>query len=78
MKLLENIEGENGPVMAGLVFVSATGGRSGLGGFSKFKHKLDEAGGVTGWTLQDLRRTARSLMSRAGIPSRLPSGVSGM
>ena len=50
-------------------FVFATGGRSGLGGFSKFKHKLDEAGGVTGWTLQDLRRTARSLMSRAGIPS---------
>ena len=70
VKLLENIEGEYGGVMAGLVFCSfATGGRSGLGGFSKFKHKLDEAGGVTGWTLQDLRRTARSLMSRAGIPS---------
>ncbi len=25
--------------------------------------------GVTGWTLHDLRRTARSLMSRAGVPS---------
>jgi integrase len=24
---------------------------------------------VTGWTLHDLRRTARSLMSRAGVPS---------
>ena len=24
---------------------------------------------MTGWTLHDLRRTARSLMSRAGIPS---------
>ena len=25
--------------------------------------------GVDGWTLHDLRRTARSLMSRAGVPS---------
>ena len=50
-------------------FVFTTGGRSGLGGFSKFKRKLDKAAGVTGWTLHDLRRTARSLMSRAGIPS---------
>jgi len=25
--------------------------------------------GVSGWTLHDLRRTARSLMSRAGVPS---------
>ena len=24
---------------------------------------------MTGWTLHDLRRTARSLMSRAGVPS---------
>jgi integrase len=24
---------------------------------------------VTGWTLHDLRRTARSLMSRAGVPT---------
>ena len=52
---------------AGYVFT--TDGRSGLGGFSKFKRKLDKASGVTGWTLHDLRRTARSLMSRAGIPS---------
>jgi integrase len=38
-----------------------------LGGFSKFKAAFDKACGVTGWTLHDLRRTARSLMSRAGI-----------
>jgi integrase len=50
-------------------YVFTTSGRSGLGGFSKFKRKLDKAAGVTGWTLHDLRRTARSLMSRAGIPS---------
>jgi integrase len=38
-------------------------------GFSKLKTKLDEASGVTGWTLHDLRRSARSLMSRAGVPT---------
>jgi integrase len=38
---------------------------------SIFRHKaaLDRASGVTGWTLHDLRRTARSLMSRAAVPS---------
>jgi integrase len=37
--------------------------------FTEPKAALDEASGVTGWTLHDLRRTARSLMSRAGVPS---------
>lgn len=40
-----------------------------ISGFSKFKRKFDKACGVTGWGLHDLRRTARSLMSRAGVPS---------
>ena len=47
--------------------VFTTNGKQPLGGFSKFKRNFDEACGVTGWTLHDLRRTARSLMSRAGI-----------
>src|SRR6266568_5180980 len=34
------------------------------------KRLLDEASGVSGWTLHDLRRTARSLMSRAGVTER--------
>jgi integrase len=38
-------------------------------GFSERKKKLDAESGVTGWTIHDLRRTARSLMSRAGVPS---------
>ena len=38
-----------------------------IGGFSKFKAKLDKLSGVDGWTIHDLRRTSRSLMSRAGI-----------
>jgi integrase len=37
--------------------------------FGDPKARLDEASGVTGWTLHDLRRTARSLMSRAGVPA---------
>jgi integrase len=52
---------------AGYAFTTI--GRSGLGGFSKFKRRLDQSSGVTNWTLHDLRRTARSLMSRAGISS---------
>jgi integrase len=36
---------------------------------SKLKHQLDVQSGVTGWRLHDLRRTARSLMSRAGVLS---------
>ena len=44
-------------------------GKRPLGGFSKFKARLDQQSGVKDWTLHDLRRTARSLMSRAGVPS---------
>jgi len=34
---------------------------------AKPKHILDAACGVAGWTLHDCRRTARTLMSRAGV-----------
>jgi integrase len=37
--------------------------------FSADKRRLDKASGVTGWTVHDLRRCARSLMSRAGVSS---------
>jgi integrase len=33
------------------------------------KAELDKGSGVTDWTLHDLRRTARSLMSRAKVIS---------
>jgi integrase len=36
-------------------------------GMSKLKAHFDKQCGVTGWTLHDLRRTSRSLMSRANI-----------
>jgi integrase len=48
-------------------YVFTTDGKRALGGFSKFKSDFDKACGVTGWTLHDLRRTARSLLSRAGV-----------
>jgi integrase len=40
-----------------------------MGCFGFFKERFDEACGVTDWTLHDLRRTARSLMGRAGVPT---------
>jgi integrase len=56
------------PRIAGSDFVFSAGGRR-LGGMTRRKREIDEASGVTGWMLHDLRRTARSLMSRAGVPS---------
>jgi integrase len=38
-----------------------------IGGFSNLKARLDAACRVKDWTLHDLRRTARSLLSRAGV-----------
>jgi integrase len=38
-------------------------------GFSSRKQYLDKVSGVSGWRLHDLRRTSRSLMSRAGVSS---------
>jgi integrase len=55
------------PRLAGCPFVFSTDGRRALNGFAHFKRRFDARCGVTGWTLHDLRRTARSLMSRAGV-----------
>ncbi len=48
-----------------LVFPGGTG--SPFNAWGKSKAALDAASGTSGWTLHDLRRTARSLMSRAGV-----------
>jgi integrase len=50
-------------------WVFTTDGVTPISGFSKFKAAFDKASGTQGWTLHDLRRTARSLMSRAGVPT---------
>jgi integrase len=50
----------------GFVF-TITGDRP-FSGFGRYKRRFDRACGVTGWTLHDLRRTARTLMSHAKVP----------
>lgn len=44
------------------------GRRGPIIGVGKLKARLDQTSGTADWTLHDLRRTARSLMSRAGVP----------
>jgi integrase len=56
------------PRIAGCPFVFTTDGRSPAGSYSRRKRQFDHQCGVTKWTLHDLRRTSRSLMSRAGVP----------
>jgi integrase len=50
-------------------FVFSRTGDSALSGISFFKTEFDIVCGVTDWRPHDLRRTARSLMSRAGVLS---------
>ena len=56
------------PKAAGFVW-STNGGARAISDFGGFKRQLDAASGVKDWRLHDLRRTARSLMSRAGVLS---------
>jgi integrase len=48
-------------------YVFTNDGRLPASNFSNQKVDLDKASGVTRWRIHDLRRTARSLMSRAGV-----------
>jgi integrase len=48
-------------------YAFTTDGRRPIRGFTRFKAAIDSLSGVTGWRLHDLRRTARSLLSRAGV-----------
>jgi integrase len=74
------------PPKTGFVF-SSTDGELPFSGFSKAKRALDKAIGelrkrekrkpIPHWTLHDLRRTARSLMSRAGVSADIAERVLG-
>jgi integrase len=48
-------------------FVFSVTGRKRIYSSGESKRVLDERSGVTGWRLHDLRRTSRSLMSRASV-----------
>jgi integrase len=50
-------------------FVFSAGGAYPLDDFADRKRAFDEACGVRGWVIHDLRRAARTLLSRAGITS---------
>jgi integrase len=55
------------PRVVGCEHVFTNDGRHAMGGLSRLKRAFDEECGVQGWVLHDLRRTARSLMSRTGV-----------
>jgi integrase len=55
-------KGDGGPYV-----FSTDRGRTSISGFSKFKARFDRGLGLAPWTLHDLRRTARTLLSREGV-----------
>ena len=55
------------PVLAGGDHVFSADGSRPLLGFDDRKKDFDAACGVSGWVIHDLRRTARTLLSRAGV-----------
>ena len=60
---------ERMPQVEGCPYVFTSNGITPINNFSDPKRKLDAASNVTGWRLHDLRRSARSLLSRAGVNS---------
>jgi len=55
------------PRIAGNPYVFAGRGGSAFNSFSQRKHELEAQLKIQPWVIHDLRRTARSLMSRAGV-----------
>jgi integrase len=62
LSTLPNVGGPTGPIFT-------TDGKKPIAAFSQFKAKIWTDSGVTDWNIHDLRRTARSLMSRTGVNS---------
>jgi integrase len=57
--------------------LAGNGRRRRMFSLSQRKRALDKASGTAGWRLHDLRRTARSLMPRAGISTEIAERVLG-
>ena len=68
---------ERQPRLGDNPYVFAGRGDGPINGMSKCKARLDRTSGVSGWRIHDLRRTARSLMSRAGVSSEHAERVMG-
>lgn len=58
-------------------YVFTNDGETAIAGYSKFKTALQKASGTSGWSIHDLRRTAKSLMSRARVPTEYSEHVLG-
>ena len=65
------------PRFASNPHVFAGAGGSYIGSVGDRKKAFDTQAGLSGWTVHDLRRTARSLMSRAGVRSDIAERVLG-
>ena len=52
-------------------------GETPIGDSGHYKAELDRACGVRDWRFHDLRRTARSLMARAGVQTEIAERVLG-
>lgn len=72
---LEIIRGQ--PEIEGNPFVFAGRGSKAVAAFSQYKAELDEAAPIAPWVIHDLRRTARSLMSRARVDREIAERVLG-
>jgi len=57
------------PRFKGCPYAFSNDGVRAIGGYGKFKAALQKASVTARWSLHDLRRSSRSLMSRAGVPS---------
>ena len=57
------------PVRPGGDYVFSADGASKLGNWDARKARFDAACGIRGWVIHDLRRAARTLLSRAGVSS---------
>jgi integrase len=65
------------PRFAGSDWVFTISGTNPLSSFTRPKRKLDEASGVTGWTLHDLRRTGRTLIANLEVADETAERVLG-
>ena len=65
------------PRFAGSDWIFTINGTNPLSSFTRPKRKLDEASGVTGWTLHDLRRTGRTIMANLELADETAERVLG-